>query len=63
MNKPSISFTLDSEDRRDELKEYAKVRGFTSIGALARFALYQYVNRYPIKKVHGRTTSSDSERK
>jgi len=63
MKKATVTFTLEEGTARDELKEYAKERGFTSIGALARFALYQYVNRYPIKKVHGRTTSSDSERK
>lgn len=57
MNKPKVSFTPQSQQEKAELGEYAKARGFANIGALARFALFQYVNRYPVKKGAGRTAS------
>lgn len=48
--KPEIRFTVSDEEKKAELEEYAQVKGFNNVGALARFALYQYLGRYPLKK-------------
>ena len=59
--KPAVSFSLPCEEKKEELDAYAKSKGFTSVGALARFALFQYVGRYPLKKAQGRTASGHRE--
>jgi len=45
----TIQFTVESEERKLEIVEVAKARGFQNAGSLARFALYQYISRYPLK--------------
>lgn len=59
MGKPKVTFVVESEDDKSHLVAYAKDRGFSSVGALARFALFQYINRYPMKRVDGRKASRD----
>ena len=41
--KPQVSFSLPSEPKKEELEAYARAKGFASVGSMARFALYQYV--------------------
>lgn len=59
--KPQVSFSLPSEPKKEELEAFARAKGFASVGALARFALYQYVNKYPLKKAQGRTALGSRE--
>lgn len=61
MSKPTVSFSLPDGGKKKELEEYAEAKGFTSVGSLARFALFQYVGRYPLKKAHGRTATGNRE--
>lgn len=53
--KPTVRFSLETNNQKDELEAYAKEKGFTNAGSLARFALFQYVSRYPGKKHKGCT--------
>lgn len=58
-----ISFTVESEEKRAEIEEYAIAKGFRNASTLARVALYQYIFRYPLKngkavqpaQVHGKS--------
>lgn len=45
----TIQFTVESDRKKEEIREIAEVRGFPNAGSLARFALYQYISRYPLK--------------
>jgi hypothetical protein len=45
----TIQFTVETEERKEEIIAMAKARGFQNAGSLARFALYQYISRYPLK--------------
>ena len=46
-----VAFKLNDKAPKAELNDYAIRRGFLSIGALARFALYCYLDKvhYPYK--------------
>lgn len=44
-----ISFTVESEEKRAEIEEYAIAKGFRNASTLARVAIYQYISRYPLK--------------
>jgi len=57
----TVTFSLPDRETYDRLLHYSKRRGFTSIGALARFSLYQYVNRYPLKDEKGCTSIEESK--
>lgn len=46
--KRKVTFGIP-EGRYPELLCLARERGFSSLAALARFALYQYANRYPVQ--------------
>jgi hypothetical protein len=46
------TFVID-EDDSDYVKLYAKRKGFNSVAALSRFALYKYIDRYPLKQLEG----------
>ena len=46
MAKGVISFTVEDKARWLEI---AKAKGFKNASDLARFALYQYESRYPLK--------------
>jgi hypothetical protein len=46
MAKGTIQFVVQD---KEAWTEYAKRKGFKSAGDLARFVLYQYEARYPIK--------------
>lgn len=45
----TISFTVESPEKRDEINKFAIFKGFQNASILARFALYQYIHRYPGK--------------
>jgi hypothetical protein len=49
MKKPTIEFTVEPE-QYEEIKEYAKKKYHGTAASLARFALGQYLSRYPIKR-------------
>ena len=61
--KPQVSFSLPSEPKKEELEAYARAKGFASVGALARFALFQYIGRYPLKGAQGRTALGYRDKK
>ena len=48
VKKRSISFS-DTPEKIQEIKDYAKEKGFNNASTLLRFALYQYIHRYPLK--------------
>jgi hypothetical protein len=49
MKKPTIEFTVEPKQYK-EIKEYAKEKWHGTPAGLARFALGQYMSRYPIKR-------------
>ncbi len=42
----SITFSVDSPEVKEVLSKIAKEKGFDRVGAMARVATYQYVNRF-----------------
>ena len=42
----TISFSVESEDKKKELTELAIRRGFANISNMARYSLMQYASRY-----------------
>ncbi len=42
----SITFSVDSPEVKEILSKIAKEKGFDRVGAMARVATYQYVNRF-----------------
>jgi hypothetical protein len=61
--KRTISFSVETPERKAEILAYAKERGFHSAGALARFALYQYMTRYPLKDARDVQPEANARRK
>lgn len=53
--KPTVRFSLESSEHKEELESYAKQKGFANAGTLARVALFQYISRHPLKKSQGCT--------
>lgn len=45
----TVSFSLESRERRQAVEEYAIAKGFGSASCLARVALMQYIAKYPLK--------------
>lgn len=50
MRNHAIKFMAD-ENEFDKIGRYIKAKGFTSRGALARFAVTQYMKRSPLRSV------------
>ena len=44
----TIQFSVDP-DEKEYFEAFAKKRGFRRASDMARFALHQYVTRYPVK--------------
>ncbi len=42
----SITFSVESPEVKELLTQIAKEKGFDRVGAMARLATYQYVNRF-----------------
>ena len=42
----AITFSVDSPEIKEVLTQIAKEKGFDRVGAMARVATYQYVNRF-----------------
>lgn len=56
-----ISFSVP-DDKKEEIEAVAKDRGFRGSSDLARFTLYQYLNRYPLKNgLHVRADATESK--
>lgn len=47
--RPTISFSVPSE-KLSEIKKYAEIKGFINPAALARKALYAYMERLPLNE-------------
>ena len=50
MRRHAIKF-MEDENEFERLGYYAKAKGFSSRGALARFAVYAYMKRSPLRTV------------
>ena len=44
----TISFAVDTVEEREEIIKYAKAKGLGTASNLARFAVKQYMLRYPL---------------
>ncbi len=53
---PTIQFTVTPE-RRKEIEEYAREKGFRTASDLARYATVQHMRRYPASG-HGNSKNS-----
>ena len=42
----AITFSVDSPEIKEVLTQIAKEKGFDRVGAMARVATYQYINRF-----------------
>jgi hypothetical protein len=47
----TISFTVKTKYRREYIERFADEAGFNNASTMARFALYQYMKRYPAKNL------------
>ena len=45
----TIQFSVEASGKKLEITRYAREKGFRDASTLARFALYQYMQRYPLK--------------
>jgi len=54
-----IQFSI-AEDEKEYFEAFARKRGFAKAADMARFALHQYVTRYPVKSL--RAVQPDSLR-
>ena len=54
-----IQFSVESDEQKKELDEYAKSKGYGSAAALAKVALFQYVARYPAKESRSKPSEKD----
>lgn len=46
----SFHTSMDSPEELQLFREIAKMQGFASIGAMARYSLQQYVDRYKLEE-------------
>jgi hypothetical protein len=55
------AFKLNNSATKEELNAYALRRGFSSLGDMARFALYTYLDKvhYPFKAENSAPKSTD----
>lgn len=61
--KPKICFTLE-EEQKDEVEYYARAKGLHNGATLARFAVFQYMKRFPLasrKAVQRKGTGKEKE--
>ena len=58
---PKVEISM-SEEQKKEWQNYAKVKGLKTAANLIRFAVVQYMTRYPLKS-QGCTASSESSEK
>jgi hypothetical protein len=42
--------TMESESEVEQFRQFAKMQGFASLGAFARFTLQQYADRYKLEE-------------
>jgi len=43
--KPEITFSVDSDEEKKELEEYARQNGFYSAGAMVKVKFFEYLKR------------------
>ena len=46
--KRTVSFTVAREEYKEELEEIAIMKGYLNLSAMARVAVFQYINRYKL---------------